>query len=71
MKDWMLRAGKTFVQAFLGVLIPEVVLLLESGTPLSGNAVRAALMPVISAALAAAISAVWNLMLEAERRKEK
>ena len=71
MKDWMLRAGKTFVQAFFGVLIPEVVLLLSGGFPASIGAAWKILSPVVSAGLAAAISAVWNLMLEAERRKEK
>ena len=32
MKDWMVRALKTFVQAFLGVLIPEFVVMLRDGS---------------------------------------
>lgn len=64
MKDWMIRAIKTFVQAFFGVLIPEVVAVLQHGWPESWAAVWAYLAPVVAAALAAAISAVWNIMLE-------
>ncbi len=65
MKDWMIRAGKTFVQAFFGVLIPETAVMMKEGFPASGEALRAAVMPVAAASLAAAICAVWNLWLEA------
>lgn len=64
MKDWMIRALKTFVQAFFGVLIPEVVAILQHGWPESWASVWAYLAPVIAAALAAAIAAVWNIILE-------
>lgn len=64
MKDWMIRAIKTFVQAFFGVLIPEIVVLLNGGFPESWGAAWAYLAPVVSAALAAAIAAVWNIILE-------
>ena len=64
MKDWMIRAIKTFVQAFFGVLVPEVVAVLQHGWPESWEAVWAYLAPVVAAALAAAISAVWNILLE-------
>lgn len=64
MKDWMIRALKTFVQAFFGVLIPEIVVLLNGGFPESWGAAWAYLAPVVSAALAAAIAAVWNIILE-------
>lgn len=68
MKDWMIRAIKTFVQAFFGVLIPELVAVLQHGWPESWAAAWAYLAPVVAAALAAAISAVWNICLE--RMKE-
>lgn len=71
MKDWMARALKTFVQAFLGVLIPQLVLILQNGLPETGIALRTALLPVVSAALAAAISAVWNLLLESEKQRKE
>lgn len=68
MKDWMIRAMKTFVQAFFGVLIPELAAMLKEGFPETGSALRISLPPVIAASLAAAISAVWNLWLEAARK---
>lgn len=68
MKDWMIRAIKTFVQAFFGVLVPELVAILQHGWPESWASVWAYLAPVVAAALAAAISAVWNIILE--RMKE-
>lgn len=64
MKDWMIRAIKTFVQAFFGVLIPEVCAVLSHGWPESWASVWAYLAPVVAAALAGAISAVWNICLE-------
>jgi len=64
MPDWLIRAIKTFVQAFFGVLVPEVVAVLQHGWPESWAAVWAYLAPVVAAALAAAISAVWNILLE-------
>jgi len=64
MKDWMLRAIKTFVQSFFGVLIPEIVVMLNSGFPESWSKAWVLLAPVVAAALAAAISAVWNIINE-------
>jgi len=62
--DWAIRAAKTFVQAFFGVLIPAVCTLLSGGWPASWGAVWAFLSPTVAAALSAAISAVWNIALE-------
>lgn len=64
MKDWMVRAIKTFVQAFFGVLIPAVCAMLRDGWPESLEKVWVILGPVVAAALAAAIAAVWNIILE-------
>ena len=64
MSDWMIRAVKTFVQAFFGVLIPEVCALLNNGFPESWPAVWAYLAPVVAAAVSSAICAVWNILLE-------
>lgn len=68
MKDWMIRAIKTFVQTFFGVLIPEVCVMLNGGFPESVSAAWKVLAPVTAAALSAAISAVWNAALEAQRK---
>jgi len=64
MKDWMIRAGKTFIQAFLGVLVPEICAMLSGALPADMGAARAAALALLPAALAAGISAVWNLFLE-------
>lgn len=64
MKDWMIRALKTFVQAFFGVFIPAVCALLAGGWPESVAAAWVVLAPAAAAGLSAAISAVWNICLE-------
>lgn len=71
MKDWMIRAIKTFVQAFFGVLVPEVAAILSHGWPESWSALWAYLAPVVAAALAGAISAVWNIVLERLRGEKE
>lgn len=68
MNDWMIRAVKTFVQAFFGVLIPEICVMLNGGFPESINAAWVVLSPVVAAALSAAISAVWNVVSERLKR---
>ena len=62
--DWLIRALKTFVQAFLGVLIPAVVGVLNGGLPVDWGAAKVTLISALMAALAAGISAVWNICLE-------
>ena len=62
MKDWMVRAVKPFVQTFLGVLIPEIGILLNGGFPESIEAAWLVLSPVVAAALSAAICAAWNIV---------
>lgn len=70
MRDWMIRAIKTFVQAFFGVLIPELCIILQHGWPESWAVLWAALSPVVAAALAGAIAAVWNICLEKKNDKK-
>lgn len=70
MKDWVERALKTFVQAFFGVLIPAICTMLSNGWPESWGKVWVILAPTISAALASAISAVWNIILESMMKDE-
>ena len=64
LKDWQIRAIKTFVQAFGGVLVPELVMILNSGMPENWSVLWTVLAPVICASLAAGISAAWNVILE-------
>ena len=70
LKDWQIRAIKTFVQAFGGVLVPEIVMLLTNGLPENWSKLWAVLCPVLCAALAAGISAVWNIILEQLRTEQ-
>lgn len=69
-KDWQIRAVKTFIQAFGGVLVPELVMILSTGVPESWSKVWTLLAPVICAALAAGISAAWNIISEKLREEE-
>lgn len=64
LKDWQIRAIKTFIQAFGGVLVPEVVMVLNGNMPENWTTAWAILAPVVCAALAAGISAAWNVVLE-------
>lgn len=66
----MVRAIKTFVQAFFGVLIPEICVILNGGFPESWSKLWAILAPVVAAALSAAICAVWNIILEALKEEK-
>ena len=70
LKDWQIRAIKTFVQAFGGVLVPELVMILSTGVPESWTKVWTLLCPVICAALAAGISAAWNIISEKLKEEE-
>mgnify|MGYP006874781379 CR=1 FL=1 len=62
--DWAVRALKTFVQTFFGVLIPALCAVLNNGFPENWSVLWVALSPVVAAALSAAISAVWNILIE-------
>ena len=64
MKDWQIRAIKTFVQAFGGIFIPEVCLILTGNLPADFAGWKSVLIPVGCSALAAGIAAAWNIVLE-------
>ena len=64
MADWLVRATKTFIQSFFGVLIPEICIILNGGFPESVDAAWKILAPVVAAALSAAICAAWNIINE-------
>lgn len=71
MKDWMVRALKTFVQAFFGVLIPEFVVIISDGSMMGWSKFWTLMVPVLCAALAAGISAAWNIISEALKKQEE
>ncbi len=68
-KDVGSRALKTFVQAFLGVLIPQIVMMLNNYMDFDW-AQWTTYLPLITAALAAGISAAWNGIINATDKKE-
>ena len=69
MKDWQIRALKTFAQAFFGVLVPEVCMILN-GSLSDWAGAKAVLVPLVCSALAAGISAAWNIVLEQLKEDE-
>jgi len=64
MKDWMIRAIKTFVQAFGGIFVPEICMILNGSLPADFAGWKMILIPLICSALAAGIAAAWNIILE-------
>lgn len=70
LKDWQERALKTFIQAFFGVLIPEVVAVLNGTVPSTFEGWKLLLAPVLCSALASGISAAWNIIKGALENKE-
>ena len=72
MQDWIIRTVKTFVQVFLGTLIPAVVTAMAS-CPATWSEVWPRLETIftpqllIGDCLAAAICAAWNYILEHQK----
>jgi hypothetical protein len=54
------RAIKTFVQAFLGTLIPEVCAILAKVLEFDWGKWYVYVIPIVCGALSAGISAAWN-----------
>lgn len=67
-KDVGMRALKTFVQAFFGVLIPQIVAMLNNYLDFDWGK-WTTYLPIITAALAAGISAAWNGIINASGKK--
>jgi hypothetical protein len=63
-----MRALKTFVQAFLGVLIPQIVMMLNNYMDFKWDQ-WTTYLPIITGALAAGISAVWNSIINASDKQ--
>lgn len=58
------RAGKTFLQAAFGVLIPQIVMMLNNYMEFDWTQ-WTTYLPLITGALAAGISAAWNAIINA------
>ena len=59
------RALKTFVQAFGGAIIPQIVLILTNVLDYDWSNWLVWGLPIITGALAAGISAAWNTIINA------
>lgn len=68
--DLWQRAGKTFVQAFLGVLIPQIVMMLNNYMDFDWGA-WTTYLPLITGGLAAGLSAAWNGIINATNKEVK
>ena len=73
MPDWLIRTIKTFVQVFLGTLIPAVCVSLNTPPATWGEVLPwlgGIFTPqlVIGDCLAAAICAMWNVIKEMNER---
>lgn len=62
MADWLKRALKTFVQAFLSAIIADAAIIGEA--LVDWDAGKHILLTVGIGAVAAGISAAWNIILE-------
>ena len=74
MKDWQIRALKTFVEAFGGTCVPAVVIVLSdigNKLPDNWNSALLTFVPIICSSIAAGIAAVWNIILEHLRGRDK
>ena len=64
MADWLIRALKTFVQAFFGVLIPELCVILNGGFPESIETTWVIFGPIVAAAslptMSVSLGSLWQ-----------
>ena len=69
-KNILERAVKTFVEAFISTILTEVCAVLSSSNFNDVGLSWKLFMPVIVSALAAALSAAWNYILEKTKENE-
>lgn len=61
MKDVLIRAVKTFIQSFLGIVIPEIIIILNN--PDQWRDWKTIILPFIMSGIASGISAIWNFAI--------
>ena len=62
--DFLVRAVKTFIQAFIPVIIANIALIGNHIVNWDFSDWKGWLAPILISAVAAGISAIWNLILE-------
>ena len=70
MKDWLIRAIKTFVQATVSYFVINGTMVMTHIVNWDFADWKSWLLPVITGALAAGIAAVWNIILESFNSKK-
>lgn len=71
MKDWLVRALKTFVQATAAYFVANIALISKHVVEWDFSNWKGWLMPILVGALSAGISAVWNIILEATNSRKE
>lgn len=62
--DFLVRAAKTFIQAFIPVIIANIALIGNHIVNWDFSDWKGWLAPILISAVAAGIAAIWNLILE-------
>lgn len=62
--DFLVRAAKTFIQAFIPVIVANITMIMTHVVNWDFADWKGWLMPIIISAVAAGIAAIWNLILE-------
>ena len=70
MKDWVIRALKTFVQATLAYFVANIALISQHVVDWDFANWKGWALPLITGAISAGISAVWNVILEQIDKKK-
>ena len=71
MKDWIIRALKTFVQATVAYLVANISLITSHVVDWDFSDWKGWFLPIIVGAGSAGISAVWNIILEQLEKKNE
>lgn len=70
MKDWIIRALKTFVQSTASYYVANIALISQHVVDWDFSNWKGWLMPILIGGVSAGISAVWNVILEQIDKKK-
>ena len=65
MKDWVIRAIKTFVQATVAYFVANIAMIANHVVNWDFTDWKGWLLPILTGCVSAGIAAVWNIILEA------
>ena len=70
MKDWIIRALKTFVQATIAYFMANIAMISQHVVEWDFADWKGWALPLITGAISAGIAAVWNIILEHINKKK-